>query len=199
MKTNIRFIALLLIFTTTSALRAQSFQKGQTDLNLGIGIGNIIIGSGSSNVFPPLSVALEYGITQDISLGAYLGFTGASYSFSSWEDCGHGNGNGQYYTDTYKWSYFIAGVRGAFHFGRFIPNEKLDVYAGLMLGNDFAHSSYSTTSLCPDHREFFGQTYGGGVFSVYAGARYRFTNRIGIFGELGYGISYLTIGVNFKF
>ena len=199
MKNIIRIMALAFILGPVSEIAAQSFQKGQVDLNLGVGLGNSIIGPGSTNVLPPVSASLEFGISRDISLGAYLGFTGASYSYSGWEDCGHGMGNGGYYIDTYKWSYFIAGVRGAFHFARFIHNDKLDVYAGLMLGNDFAHSSYSTTSPCPDHQQFYGQTYGGGVFSVFGGARYRFTNSFGVFGELGYGISYLTVGVNFKF
>ncbi|HEV7231631.1 MAG TPA: hypothetical protein VGO45_09905 [Bacteroidia bacterium] len=195
--TRIFFLLLVLGITTG---HAQSFQKGQTDINLGIGLGNIIVEPGSINVLPPVSASVEFGITNDISLGGYAAFTGASRTYQGWEDCGQGNGNGQYYVDTYRWSYFILGVRGAYHFGRFIKVDKLDVYAGLMLGNDFAHDSYSTTSICPDHHQgYVGPTYGGFVFSLYGGARYRFTNHFGVFGELGYGISYLNVGLNFKF
>ena len=93
----------------------------------------------------------------------------------------------------------ILGIRGAYHFGRFINIEKLDVYAGLMLGNDFAKDSYSTNSQCPYHQEYMSRSYGGGVASLFVGARYRFTNHVGIFGELGYGISMLNIGLNLKF
>lgn len=198
MKNIVIKITILLLSGGTFVIKAQSFQKKQMDLNLGVGLGNTIVAGGGTNVFPPLSVSVEYGITDDISIGGYLGFTGASYNFSGWENCGKGNGNGQYYTDTYKWSYFILGARGAYHFGRFIKVDKLDVYAGLMLGDDFAHYSYSTTSTCPDHIRYSSPTYGGFVFSVYGGARYRFTDHVGVFGELGYGIAYLNIGLNLK-
>lgn len=198
MKTTIFKITLVLVLGTIS-ISAQSFQKGQKDINLGIGLGNSIVVAGNTNVIPPLSVSFDIGVTNDISIGGYLGFTGASYSYSAWENCGKGNGNGQYYIDTYKWSYLILGVRGAYHFGRFIKIDKLDVYAGMMLGNDFANSSYSTTSTCPDHIGYLSPTYGGFVFSVYGGARYRFTKNVGVFAELGYAVAYLNTGVNFKF
>jgi hypothetical protein len=68
-----------------------------------------------------------------------------------------------------------------------------------MLGNDFAHSTYATTSICPDHFYYPRPTYGGFVFAVYGGARYRFTENVGAFAELGYGISFVNIGANFKF
>jgi len=198
MKTIIFKITSIVVLATMS-IHAQSFQKAQLDLDLGIGLGNSIIGTGNTNVIPPLSTSIDFGITNDISIGGYLGFTGASYSYSAWENCGKGNGFGQYYTDTYKWSYFILGVRGAYHFGRFIKIDKLDVYTGLMIGNDFAQSSYSTTSTCPDHAVYVSPTYGGIVFSAYGGARYRFTDHFGVFAELGYAVAYLNMGVNLKF
>ncbi|HXC03188.1 MAG TPA: outer membrane beta-barrel protein [Bacteroidia bacterium] len=197
MKHLLTLTASLLI--TFSALRAQSFQKGQVDLNLGIGLGNTIIGPGNSSTTPPLSLSLGFGITRDISIGGYLGYTSTSYLYPGWEDCGNGQGNGQYFVDTYKWSYLIIGLQADFHFGRFIPNEKVDLYAGLLLGNDFATSRYSTTSYCPDHIGYAEQTYGGVLLSVHAGVRYHFTPRFGLFAELGYGISYLNMGVTFKF
>jgi hypothetical protein len=190
-------IALALLLISIGTLKAQSFGKGQTDLNIGIGLGNTIIGPGDYNSTPPLSISLGYGITRDISIGGYLGFTSASYRYSGWEDYGHGN-NG-YYTDTYKWSYVIVGFQADYHFARFIPNEKVDLYAGLLLGNDFAHSSYYTNSPYPEHVAYSEQSYGGVVLSLHAGIRYHLTNHFGLFAELGYGITYLNVGVNFKF
>jgi hypothetical protein len=194
--TTVTRVFFLLLVCGVSVGHAQSFQKGQTDINLGIGLGNIIVEPGSINVLPPVSASVEFGITNDISLGGYAAFTGASRTYQGWENCGNID---HYYTDTYRWSYFILGVRGAYHFGRFIKIDKLDMYAGLMLGNDFAHDSYSTSSICSDHVAYISPTYGGFVFSLYGGARYRFTNHFGVFGELGYGISYLNVGLNFKF
>ena len=197
MKKIILLVLTMFVVSTINNLSAQSFNKGQTDINIGIGLGNTIITSGATNVLPPLSLSVEYGITDDISVGGYFGITGASYSYSGWENCG--KGSDQYYIDTYKWSFYIIGARGAYHFGHFIKVDKLDVYAGLMLGDDIAHFSYSTTSTCSDHIGFISSsTYGGFVFSIYAGARYRFTDHFGAFLELGYGITYLNIGLNIK-
>ncbi|HXC04447.1 MAG TPA: hypothetical protein VNZ86_06820 [Bacteroidia bacterium] len=202
MKKNIyktTFFILLLSFGCMDISNGQSFQKGQTDLNIGIGLGNPILGPDNYNTITPLSISLGYGITNDISIGIYGGFSGASYNYYGWDDCGMGHGNGQYFTDTYKWSYYILGVQGDYHFGRFIKRDKWDVYAGLLLGNDFAHYTYYTNSVCPDHIRYDSPMYGGIVCAIHAGARYRITNHVGVFAELGYGIAYLNVGVNFKF
>ena len=74
--------ALLLI---SMATKAQSFQKGQTDINIGIGLGNTFIDGSYRNYLPPLSISAEYGITNDVSLGGYFGIAGASYTYYGWE------------------------------------------------------------------------------------------------------------------
>jgi hypothetical protein len=196
-KLHLLFAVLCTILFSLS-VSGQSFKKGQLDLNLDLGLGNNLAGPGLT-LIPPISASLEYGITDDISLGGYLGFAGSVSKYNGSEWCNHGNGVNYNYTDSYTWTYILIGVRGAYHFGRFIKIDKLDVYAGLMLGNDFAHESYSTTSPCSDHIRYNDVPYGGFFWSLYGGARYRFTNRFGVFGELGYGVSYLNIGVNFKF
>ncbi len=190
-------LSLVLLAFNSSDIHAQSYQKGQVDLNLGLGLGNTFIDAGTYSALPPISLAVEYGITNDISLGGYLAFAGATYKYSAWENCPHLGD--YYYTDTHSWTYTIVGIRGAYHFGRFIKIDRLDVYAGLMLGNDFAKETYSTTSQCPDHFEYVSRTYGGGVASLFGGVRYRFTDHLGVFGEVGYGISLLNVGLNIKF
>ncbi len=190
-------ITILLLTVNTSACKAQSFQKGQLDIDLGLSLDNTYIGPGSTGFFPPLCASVEYGITRDISLGGYLGIAGATYNYYGYD--GNPHYAQQSYTDTYSWIYLIAGVRGAYHFARLIPIPKLDVYAGLMLGNDFAHSSYSTTSADPAHVPSQEQAYGGFVASVFGGARYRFTDHFGVFAELGFGCTVFNTGVNFKF
>ncbi|MBA3664709.1 MAG: hypothetical protein H0W61_10940 [Bacteroidetes bacterium] len=204
MKYKFLFTALITaaIFSGT---KAQSFQKSQMDINFGVGIGNTFIHSGAYRTFPAISTSFDYGVTDAISVGAYLGYAGATYRYSGTDWCPSGNGNGNAYgnyynyTDTYKWKFSIVGLRGAYHFAKFIKNEKTDVYAGVMLGANFAKSTYTTDDPCFDHVPYAAQKYGGFVASGFLGARYRFTDMVGIFGELGYGISYLTLGVNFRF
>lgn len=185
-----------------AATVAQSFQKNQLDINFGVGIGNSFIQPGAKRTIPAISTSVEYGITDAISVGAYLGYAGATYEYrgTSWCPPRNGNGNafGNYfdYTDTYKWRFSIVGARGAYHFAKFIPNDKLDVYAGLLIGANFAKYTYTTNDPCDSRTSSMANNYGGFTWAGFAGARYRFVDNFGVFAELGYGISYLTLGVN---
>lgn len=191
-------LSLAFMLSSTFASEAQSFKNGQNDVNIGIGFGNTLTYYGGASVIPPLSISVDHGITDAISLGGYLAYTGAHLSLSGTEWCNHNFGYYNY-TDTYSWSDFVIGFRGAYHFAKFIPVDKLDVYAGLMIGFDIEHSSYSTTANCPDHTYVNGVGTSAAVFSAYGGARYRFNDKFGIFGELGYGIAILNLGLNIKF
>jgi hypothetical protein len=198
-----KLCTIVMLLTLGLSADAQSHVKGQIDLNLGLGLGFSYV-SGYSSYTPPISLSGDYGITDDISVGLYFAYSGAKYKYSGSDFCNNGNGGGSYfynYTDTYKWKFSILGIRGAYHFGKFVEVENLDLYAGLMLGNTFASFKFSTVTSpgCDKRDPFYGRsTYGGFAWSVYAGARYRFTEHIGAFAELGYGISYLTIGLNYK-
>lgn len=195
-------ILVLLSIVAGTHISAQSFQKNQFDINFGVGIGNTFVGSGATKVIPSISTAVEYGVTDAISAGVYLGYAGASYQYSGVDWCPSGNGIGNAfgnyynYTDTYKWRFSIAGIRGAYHFAKLIPADKLDVYAGLMIGANFSKYTFSSDNPCPGHVPVAARNFGKLIWSGYAGARYRFVENFGAFAELGYGISYLTLGVN---
>ena len=67
---------------------------------------------------------------------------------------------------------------------------KLDTYAGLMLSYDIVSSNYDAFSnyIKTSHIDW----------SLFLGARYFFTEKIGGFAELGYGFYNLNLGVTFK-
>lgn len=174
------FLAVLALVGSASLANAQEiFSKGTSAINAGVGIGSYL----SNLSIPPLSVSLDYGIVDNlfngnngsISIGGYVGYTASSATF---------------YNSKFNASYAILGARGAFHY-QVAP--KLDTYGGLMLGYRIASSSWSGAeynSLASASSEI---ALGG-----YLGARYFFTENIGAFGELGYSISYLNLGVTFK-
>ena len=83
---------------------------------------------------------------------------------------------------TNGWTFLYPGVRGALHY-QFV--DKLDTYAGLML----AMRIYSG----------HGFSYSNFILPFFIGGRYYFTDKIGAFAELGYGIAYLQLGVSLKF
>ena len=75
-----------------------------------------------------------------------------------------------------------------------------EVYGGVLLGLRIQTYKYETNNPDPnalDYRLHSGSVYP--TISVFAGARWYFVKKVALFGEIGYGISYLNAGVSFKF
>jgi hypothetical protein len=133
--------------------------------------------------FPPLAGSFEVGVKDDVlekgslGLGGGIGYTGYKWDYSG----------------SYGWKYsnFIIGARGYFHYPLV---AKLDTYTGITLGYNIASSSYYGTGTPYDDTS----SYGGFVWAWFVGGRYYFNEKVAGLLELGYGVSYLTIGVAFK-
>ncbi len=200
MKNKILKITSLFLIGSSLVINAQSFDQGQKDINIGVGIGNTYVSSNSSStsaggsttsntVTPPLSGTFEFGVTDMISVGGFIGYTGSTWSYK------YGN-----YEDKRVYSYYIFGAKGAFHFAKLIRAEKVDLYAGMTLGDVIEKETYTTTNPAPGYNSTSTQQSGGGfLFLPFVGCRYRFTDNFGVFGELGYGLSLANIGINLKF
>jgi hypothetical protein len=177
-------LALLLAFlVSASSTKAQSFQKGDNVIALGVGFGSSILSNSLGSQSPALSVSFEHasfeaGDDGVIGLGAYVGTKSYKYSGSS------------YYQ---KWNYTIIGVRGAYHYTAL--GDKIDVYGGVMLSyNALKYKDNYSGSVSIGN-------YGSGTtgFTAFVGGRYYFAEHIAAMAELGYGVSYLTVGLAFKF
>ncbi|MCX6334138.1 MAG: hypothetical protein NT092_07510 [Bacteroidia bacterium] len=176
------FAVLMVVFFTVAQLGAQepSFIKGSKVLNLGVGLGMLHIGSYYKTTVPPVSASFDIGIVDGIlkkaavGIGPYVGYSASKYEYS-----GYG----------WKYSDIILGVRGSFHYP-FV--DKLDTYAGVLVGYDISTSKDIGTPIgSPDGGHF--------VTSEFIGARYYFSEGFAAFAELGYGISWLTGGIALKF
>ncbi|HEY6159722.1 MAG TPA: hypothetical protein VI112_00825 [Bacteroidia bacterium] len=192
-----RLLSLLCCFIALSG-SAQSFAKSQKDLNIGFGFGNHYAGRGYNSSYPAITLALDYGITDEISLGGMIGFGGATYQYFYYDVCNNGNVAGNF-SDTYRWSFTLLGFRGAYHFDKLIKVPQLDAYAGLMLYDAFGRYSFTSTNPCRTKGLYSSNAYGGVYFAGFIGARYRFTDHFGVFLELGYGLSAANFGLNYKF
>lgn len=183
MKTWILFGFALIV---SAAADAQQFEKGSQAVSVGAGIGSALGSFSYGSQTPALSLQYERGIWDIggpgvISLGGYVGTKRFRYA-----------GGG--YTD--KWNYTILGVRSAYHYNG-LHVEKLDIYGGVMLSYNILHYSYKTSAgTAYSGSGSYGSTAG---FSLYAGGRYFFTSSLGAFAELGYGVSYLTLGLVLRF
>jgi len=168
-----------------SLIQAQEsmFNLGDKVVNLGIGIGNTLYsGTYYSSGFPPVSLSYEQGIVDEvfdkgvIGILGYVGYNSYKYDYLGWG---------------YKYSNIIFGAGGLFHYPLV---DKLDTYAGILLGYNIASAKEFGTPIGWD----YSATSGGIVFSGFVGARYYFTESIAAFAQVGYGIAYLTFGVSFK-
>jgi hypothetical protein len=165
------FLFLFCFSLSIVAVHAQEiFSKGTSVLNAGVGLGSGI----------PIEVSYERSILSDlihndngaIGIGAY----------------------GSWYSNTasdWRYSHIVLGARGAFHY-QFV--EKLDTYAGLMLGYNIASAKWTGDG------ESIGTASASAFdFSLFLGARYFFKPKFGIYAEAGYGIAFLSAGVTLKF
>ena len=85
---------------------------------------------------------------------------------------------------------------GAYHFEGIGDPEKIDLYAGLVLG--YWVSSYTAPSGVSTSA--FTNAYGGkALIGGIAGGRYFFTPKVGAFAELGYSVSYGKVGLTVHF
>lgn len=177
---------LALLFMAAAPLNAQMYKKGQQDLHIGVGLGSTFYGSGYRSVIPPLNVSYEKGITDNIGVGGYLGYSSSRYRYSGY--------NSNYY---WRYNYVIVGARAAYHYDLFeVP--KLDTYGGIMLGFTFANARFHSNDPLVDESNYSSPGAGGVVWSGFVGARYQFKEKLGAYAELGYGISWLNMGVRLK-
>lgn len=178
-------VTLLVVGCMAGATFAQNtFNKGDKVINLGIGFGSTLYtGSYYTNKTPPISGSFEVGVMDklfddksSLGIGGYLGYTGAK-----WEQSGYG----------WKYTNIILGGRGVLHY-QLIDN--LDTYTGLMMG----YNSVSSSTLGMGAYSG-GNALGSGVrASWFLGGRYYFADNIAGLLELGYGVSYLNLGIAFK-
>lgn len=179
MKKVLVTLTVLVLVSTLSF--AQTYKKGVTNLNAGVSIGGLAGLYGTAD-FPPISLGLQFGIHEKLSVGGIVGYSSSTYDWGYW-----GNTN-------WKWTYryIFVGARGEYHFVD-VDVKDMDLYGGLTLG-------YNIVSVS-EPSGFTGDYTAQGSYLLYgfhAGARYMFSPKIGVFGELGYGIGYITLGLNVK-
>ncbi len=180
---------LLVVLFSALAVNAQTVKEGDILLNAGLGLGTYDTDNLS---FPALAVSADYMLKDNLfdnksslSVGAYTGFYRQSWDYTSTISVGTPPVP-QVVTSSYSANSFIIGARSSVHY-RFV--DKLDTYAGLML-------AYRNTSVSANGSS---ASTGKMRLGIHIGARYFFTDKIGAFAELGYGISPLELGVSFKF
>jgi hypothetical protein len=183
------FIIALLFLVGVFSANAQRFEKGNSAINLGFGIGSGYY-SGSFYSFTwGLNGSYELGIVEVpmgsklkgiVGVGGLLGYSSYSYNYTYWDG-------------KYHYSNILIAARGNYHF---VFMEKFDPYAGVFLGYQFASSKWKGTGTEPSD---YTVTHGYFRPGLFVGARYYFNNQFGVYAELGYMLTVLNLGVTLKF
>jgi hypothetical protein len=173
MKNIFKFLCVVvLVFSATFASGQARYDKGDVLVNAGIGLGYGYFGGGV-----PLLLSVTFAASDVITVGPYVGYT--SYGYLS----------------SYRYTALDIGVRGSYHFSPLfeISNEKVDIYGGAALGYSITGSNY-------DYRQYgISDPYPNRIqFGLHAGARYFFSEKVAGFGELGFGLATLALGLTFK-
>jgi hypothetical protein len=175
--------AFFILSFLSNSLHAQlAYQKNMKILNAGLGAG--LYGVYGSSDFPPISVGLQFGVHERISVGGLIGYSSSSYGFG-------------YRGNIYNWSYsyFFIGARGEYHlvYPQVDIPKNLDLYGGLTLGFNIV-----TVSEPIERVPGYAAEGSYALFGFHIGGRYYFSESIGAFLELGYGVGVVTIGASFK-
>jgi len=192
---KLTFIVLLFTGLMASAQLAQ----GNSLISAGVGVG-LYEGSGAKMKIPPVSLAYEYMVTDNISAGLEAGYYKFGYDFGvnmtsnvDGESSSASIGSSGDYD-----VFYVLGI-GNYHF---VNNYNLDVYGGIKLGYANASGESSTTATDSE-----GNTVNmsantgprsGLAFGAQVGGRYMFSDSFGAFAELGYGTSIIKLGVTLK-
>ena|ERR1035437_856302 len=152
---------------------AVSFDKSTSYLHFGVGFGGGFYAG--TVTLPPISASYEKAVTENISVGAIVGYSSSKYNYFG--------------TDEFKYTYILIGARGNYHFA---TTEKFDPYVGATLG-------YNVVSVsAPSSGSNYIAKGSALLFGAQLGANYYFSPKFGAFAELGYGIGILTIGLTAK-
>ena len=189
---NMKKILGIITLLVSATSFGQGYAAGDNVLGLGIGLGNTYQVSGTSTRIPPMQLYYEAGVSDQLGVGAFIGYTstGRKEVFK--------DGFGNTHTYQYNYNYTLIGLRGAYHFGCLLGTvDNFDLYGGLSLGYAILNTKLKTSDGAPDIDDTKSSSSGFHL-GVYAGMRYYFDDSFGVFGEIGYNISVIQVGVVFK-
>ncbi len=151
------------------------FRTGSMVLNLGLGLA--VYRYIDASFAPALSASVDVGFIEGLGpgtlgLGGMVGYYQSSY-----------NGNKSVYRN------IMVAARGTYHFDA-LNTEKYDVYIGALAG--LRSYRFTGSSSVLDVSNIYP------AFGFFGGGRYHFSKGFGVFGEAGYGMSWLTVGAALK-
>ena len=151
--------------------QAQYYTPLNNNVSIAGGLGGNYTYSSHTSLVTPIIFTYDRRIDYDFEVGAYLSYVSKKYELKD---------------NSYQDNYLIIGGRFLYYFEHPFP-LSIKPYAGIMIG--YNHASYNPVS------ETVNPEISPIAWSVYLGSRYYLFDHLGVYGEIGYGVSYITLGV----
>lgn len=179
------------------------FDENTHIINLGFGFGSVgyyragIGGGYTYKSSPAMTLTYEQAYPKKLGpgflgVGALVGFKTASSRYDNYSYQGN-----KYYFEN-RWTYTMFTARAVYHWDG-LNAHNAEVYGGAILGFGISTYSYKTNGNDPDIDSYKKSGGAYPIFGVFAGARWYFVPKVALFGEAGYGISFINGGLSFKF
>lgn len=186
---NLLILTGLLVFSFTNLISQTTFKKGDIELATGIGLFSTFAKDNPNTLVPPVSARVAVRLATNFSLGGY-----AAYSSAQSKQIALPDGN---FKDVDN-EFFIVGLRAAAHTNRI---DNWDIYGGAMLGYNIPKVKEVLTeekSVGDDAPTFSRPAENKVTYSAFVGGSYYPIKNLGVFAEVGYGISIFNLGVSLK-
>jgi opacity protein-like surface antigen len=192
MKKIILTFGLLVLLGTT---HAQAFKIGENRASFGVGFGWVDkkVNNSNSTHFPSPNAIIERGILPFKNIGFFS--IGAQFGLHY----GHHNGvelsTQKKYNESWTSVYFVPRI--ALYFHELLVEEaddfpeNIDLYGGVGIGFNFLSHNISL-DVKDDTKFQLG-------YNIFLGGRYYFKKNMSAFAEIGYGLSFLNVGLTIRY
>lgn len=193
MKVNIILLNIIVLFSFIT-LNAQDYKikAGDIQANIGVGLVPTYAADASTTIVPPVSASVEAFLGKNFSLGVY-GAVSKYTASTTYLNAG--------LTESFENTTVMLGVRPTIH------SNDMDgwrVYGGFVAGASLPNINKTvvvekTETEASNLPSFSRPAENNLLFSGFVGARKTLNANTSLFGELGFGISLVNVGVSHKF
>jgi hypothetical protein len=182
-------ISMMFIFQVSYAQQKKSPRPNDKYINVNAGIGlfpTYLKDAGKSQIFP-LSLSADYKLAKNFSIGTFVGYSVTDTDLKTMRDGS---------ISQWRNYYFNTGVRLA---AQSRDINGWNIYGGMILGY-----SHTQVEMLQGELEKAGndmgikERSGKMLFTGFMGARYSFSQKMGMFAEIGMGESLIKAGISYR-
>ena len=179
-------ISILCLTQTSFAQNRKKQARSNVDFRVGL-VPTFAKDDGNVKLLP-LSLNYDYRIAEKITVGAYVGYSVTETDRQIINDG---------VVAQWRNQFSIFGLRVAAHANKF---ENWDIYGGFMVGYNLSR----VETLAGDIDEItkhmgIKPVSGRTTLTGFVGGRYDISKKVGITGEIGFGVSIINLGASYKF